>query len=107
MRDNFLYAVGVVGNREIEAPVFVDAGLPEIVGLVVLFRVQGGVEQIIREEAKLLLKGPLYIARCILQRINRPVGEDNRLVVLILSVFRFRISWRRNLIAASAVSKGP
>ena len=40
MRDDLLDAVDVVRDGEVEAPVLVDASLPKILGLIVLFSVE-------------------------------------------------------------------
>ena len=50
------YDVGVSADLEIEAPGAVDAGLPDVAGLVVLLGVQRRVVQVMEEIAELLFK---------------------------------------------------
>ena len=78
-------------------------------GFVVFLGVQRRMQEVIHKESQLLFKGAANGDRCILQGLNGTFGRDNlhRLVVLDLPVFRVRIAVRRNLMAASAVSKGP
>jgi hypothetical protein len=42
MGDDVENQIGVVENDEIEAPVFVDASLPKVCGLIVFLRVERG-----------------------------------------------------------------
>ena len=48
------YVIGVFGDRKVKPPVVVDAGLPAVVGLIVLLGVQGRVAQVAREKIDLL-----------------------------------------------------
>lgn len=51
--------VGVAVDREVEAPVESNAGLPDSPGLIVLLRLERGVAAILKEERKLFLEGAL------------------------------------------------
>jgi hypothetical protein len=45
-----------VGSRCRKAPIFVDAGLPHILGFVVFLRAEGGVVEVVLQESYLLEK---------------------------------------------------
>jgi hypothetical protein len=50
VRSNLLQTVGVAHDLEVKAPVAGDAGLPEVLALVVILRVQRRVTEILKEE---------------------------------------------------------
>ena len=55
--------VGVLLNRKIAAPRSGDSGLPDVARLVVFFRSQGWVAQVLKQKNNLAIKGYLNIAR--------------------------------------------
>jgi hypothetical protein len=59
MADDIDDVVNTVHNSEVESPVFVHARLPEIVRLIVFFRVEGRVAQVLDQKQRLLIEGPL------------------------------------------------
>src|SRR5208283_326930 len=67
VRSDIFNAVEVVGDREEEAPGFVDAGLPQIPALVVLLGVERWVLELRGQKPQLLLKSPPDMWRSILQ----------------------------------------
>jgi hypothetical protein len=56
VRDDVFNTVGFADDGEIETPVAVDSGLPEVGSLVVFFRVKRGMQKVALEEADLLVK---------------------------------------------------
>src|SRR3989442_1524012 len=71
--DELVDNVGVAGNRKVEAPVLVDAGLPEVLRFVVLLGVKRGVFEIVFEEANLLEEG---FSHCLGRFIKRLAGSS-------------------------------
>ena len=67
MRDHVLNVVGIIRDREIEAPSLVDTSLPQIAGFIVLLRVERRVLEVRGEKPQLLLKSPLNIRRSVFQ----------------------------------------
>jgi len=83
VRSDIFNAVEVIRDREKEAPGFVDASLPQVPALVVLFSVE----------------------RRVLARSDKTIFIAQ--VVLRAALFRFLISLPRKAIASPAVVKGP
>jgi hypothetical protein len=77
MRNYAGYNVGVATDLEIEAPRAVDAGLPDVAGLVVLLGVQRRVVQVLEEKTELLFKGFLNRRRGLLERLQGPLGRTS------------------------------
>src|SRR6266478_3473254 len=109
MRDDVFDAVSITSNGEIETPIAVDAGLPEIRCLIVLLCVERRILEIGFEESELLVERTLDDGRRIFQCLDGTFGEKDlhEPERLGLTVLRVRISFRRNLTASSAVSNGP
>src|ERR1035438_4157440 len=55
--------IGIVLYDEIETPVFVNAGLPEIIGFVVFFRAEGRMPEILLEKFDLLEERLSHVGR--------------------------------------------
>lgn len=86
VRDDVFDIVGFADKREIETPVAVDAGLPEIGSLVVFFRVKGGMQKVVFEEAELFIKRALNCLR-LLPSVPRWRGRIRQLS--LPGAFRF------------------
>src|SRR5260370_17023346 len=109
MRDDVFDAVGIASDGEVETPIAVNAGLPEIHGLGVFLGAQRRILEITFEESKLLVERALNNCGCILQRLDGTVGDDDLHGPdgLRLAVLRVRISLRRNLPPSSPLPNGP
>ena len=63
---DFLQAVNIVFNLEVEPPGTGDAGLPEVLRFVVLLGVKGRVTDVFEQQQRLLVKGLLDFERSLL-----------------------------------------
>jgi hypothetical protein len=63
MRHDSRDYVGIVLNHKVKAPILIHARLPEIEGLAVLFRAKRGVQQILNQQANLLIESFLDLDR--------------------------------------------
>jgi len=67
MRNDVFDAVGVAGDGEIKPPVAIHPCLPEIRGLVIFLGAKRWVQEVVFEEAELLVKRALNARRRVLQ----------------------------------------
>lgn len=99
------------GDREVEAPVPVDARLPEVFRFVILLGAQGGVLQIACQESQLLFKSPVDARRGV--SFSDSIARWDRKIFmreaydLRFAASRSRIVLRTKAMASSAVVKGP
>src|ERR1019366_7200004 len=103
-------SVGVVHDLEVESPVVIHAGLPDVAGFVVFLGSEGRMVEVLGEEAKLFAEGLTYGGRGILQRVEHAVGkvDPHRTVGLrFLARARRRRLASSDAIASAAVLKGP
>ena len=103
--------VGVAPDLKKKTPIFVNAGLPDIVGLVNLLGVQAWVTQVAEEQANLFVESLLYLGRRVGIAPIEALGIETphlaeRLLVL-LPAGALRAVFFRLAIISSVVSKGP
>jgi len=103
--------VGIADDSEVESPVVVYAGLPEITGFVILLGPKRWMMKINGEETKLFPKGLLNRGRSIFQGVEHPVGKIDLHQLADVSFFLAARLRRRlalsDAIASSAVLNGP
>lgn len=76
VRDDREQDVGVVLDLEVEAPVAIDAGLPDVARLVVLLGAERMVTEVAEQESKLLLEVLADSSRCCSDILIEPVGSS-------------------------------
>lgn len=74
MRYNVADDVGVAFNVEIEAPTLIDAGLPEVLSLIVFLGVQRRMIEVLQKEPELFIECTANRRGRVLQGFNHPVG---------------------------------
>jgi len=86
---DFFHPVRVAHDLEVEAPIVVEACLPQITGFVVLLGVERWMVKIVGEECELFAKGLSNGGRSVLQGVEYAVGkaDSHRLD-------RFKLFWR-------------
>ena len=67
--------VSVARNVEIEAPVLIDAGLPQVLSFTIFLGVQRRVIEVVQQEPELFIECAADGRGCVLQGFNRPVGQ--------------------------------
>jgi hypothetical protein len=67
---------GISVDGEVEPPVAVHSGLPNIVSLVVLLGTQGGLLKVLRKQPDLLVKSSLHLGRSSTVISPRPLGVE-------------------------------
>jgi hypothetical protein len=92
MRDDVQNEVGVSGDEEIEAPVAVYTGLPDVAGLIVFLGAEGGVAEVLHQQFHLFVEcyldgGGSLRSRCpdlrrFRGREQRAVGENQMPFIL-------------------------
>src|ERR1700678_2468905 len=109
MRDDVHDVIDVIQDQKIKAPIFVDAGLPEILTLAILLGAKRRVSQVLFQEFHLLEKGLAYVWRKAEQDFTGMfgvVGLHRERLALEAVVFFLSCAFMWEIIS-SALLKGP
>src|ERR1039458_2320461 len=110
MRNELEDAIGVIDNQEIESPVPIHPGLPEIACLIILLRAQRRVPKILFKKLCLLEKSLSQRCRSVLQSVGDRFGVFNlhreRLLVFLVAARFFSSPLRGEIGRASGWESG-